>query len=85
MKRSGTPCFLLNLDGYMQGRSAAKKDFIPPFSLEGLDGMGRAYYPAEDSIKKLQIVGKAPLKGIIPNFIIRIYAVKQLYDGVYKF
>ena len=41
--------FSLNLDGYMQGRSAAKKDFIPPFSLEGLDGMGRAYYPAEDS------------------------------------
>ena len=33
--------FELELDGYMQGRSAAKKDFIPPFSLEGLDGLGK--------------------------------------------
>ena len=28
--------FRLDLDGYLQGRSAAKKAFIPPFSLEGL-------------------------------------------------
>lgn len=32
--------FRLDLDGYMQGRSAAKKKFIPPFSLEGLEGIG---------------------------------------------
>ena len=41
--------FSLNLDGYMQGRSAAKKDFIPPFSLEGLDGLGKAYSQTGDS------------------------------------
>ena len=29
--------FRLDLDGYLQGRSAAKKAFIPPFSLEGLE------------------------------------------------
>lgn len=36
--------FDLDLDGYMQGRSAAKKDFIPPFSLEGLDNVGQPWH-----------------------------------------
>lgn len=36
--------FALDLDGYMQGRSAAKKDFIPPFSLEGLDNVGQLWH-----------------------------------------
>lgn len=41
--------FELELDGYMQGRSAAKKDFIPPFSLEGLDGIGKGWASSRDS------------------------------------
>ena len=41
--------FELELDGYMQGRSAAKKDFIPPFSLEGLDGIGKGWDSSRDS------------------------------------
>lgn len=41
--------FELELDGYMQGRSAAKKDFIPPFSLEGLDGIGKGWVSSRDS------------------------------------
>lgn len=41
--------FELELDGYMQGRSAAKKDFIPPFSLEGLDGIGKGWGSSRDS------------------------------------
>ncbi len=28
--------FSLGLDGYVQEREAAKKDFIPPFDLEGV-------------------------------------------------
>jgi putative pyruvate formate lyase activating enzyme len=31
--------FSLNLDGYVQERESAKKDFIPSFQLEGLDGL----------------------------------------------
>ena len=41
--------FELELDGYMQGRSAAKKDFIPPFSREGLDGIGKGWDSSRDS------------------------------------